>query len=306
VLCAGGAAGQSYPGKPIRIVTSEAGAATDIVARVIAQGLAAALAQPVVVENRSGSVVIPAGAVARAPADGYTLLVFINALWLMPLLQDNVPYDAQRDFSPITLAASTPNVVVVHPSLPVTSVKELIALAKARPGQLNYASGISGAINHLAGALFNYMAGVNIVRVPYKGASLAVTALVGGQVHLMFATAASVMPHIKSSRLRAVAVTSARPSALLPGLPTVAGSGLPGYEAVSLVAMFAPAGTPPQIVDRLNAETVQILNRADTRERLFNIGLELIAGSPEQLAAAVRAETDRMGKVIRITGIRAE
>jgi tripartite-type tricarboxylate transporter receptor subunit TctC len=306
LLLASGANAQGYPVKPIRIITADAGAATDIVSRVIAQGLTTAWGQAAIVENRSGNVAIPAGIVARAPADGYTLLVFINALWLQPLLQDSTSYNVLRDFSPITLAASTPNIVVVHPSLPVKSVKELIALAKAMPGQLNYASGISGAMNHLAGALFNHMAGVNIVRVPYKGASPAVNALVGGEAHLMFATAASVMPHVKSSRVRALAVTSAGPSALAPGLPTVSSAGLPGYEAVSLVAMFAPTGTPQEILDRLHAGIVQILNQANIRERLFNIGLEIAASSPEQLTATVKAESSRMEKAIRSSNIRTE
>ncbi len=298
--------GQDYPSKPVRIVASEAGGAGDFAARLIAQGLTYSLGQQVIIENRGGSGVIPAEVVAKSAPDGYTLLFFASSLWLLPFIQDNVPYDPVRDFSPITLAIRSPNLIVVHPSLPVKSVKELIALAKAKPGELNYASGLTGSSSHLAAELFSSMAGVNIVRIPYKGIGPALTALIGGQVQLSFANASAVTPHIKSGKLRALAVTSPQPSVLFPGLPTVAASGLPGYESASIFGMFAPAKTPATLINRLNQETVRVLNRADMKERFFNVGVETVGSSPEDFAATMKSEMTRMGKVIKHAGIRAE
>ena len=225
-LGTGTACGQNYPTKLVRIVTAAAGSANDWSSRVIAQELTASLGQPVIVENRGG---LGAEVVAKAPPDGYTLLVYGGAAWLLPFLRDNVPWDPLRDFAPVTLALTSPNIVVVHPSLPVKSIKELIALARARPGELNYAAGTIGASPHLSTELFNAMARVKFVRVGYKGTGPSVIALMGVGVHLMFAGLGSVAPHIKTGRLRALAVSSAQPSALAPDLPTVA-SFLPGYE----------------------------------------------------------------------------
>jgi tripartite-type tricarboxylate transporter receptor subunit TctC len=298
--------GHDYPNKPVRIVTADVGGATDVAARLIAQGLAGGLGQQVLVENRGGSVIIPAQVVAKAPPDGYTLLVYGSTIWLLPLMQDDVPYDPVRAFSPITLAVSMPTVLVVHPSLPAKSVKELIAFAKAKPGQLNYGSSGSGGVNHLSPELFKAMAGVDIVRVFYKAASTALNDVIGGQVHLMFPPTGSGMPHVKSGRLRALAVTSAQPTALAPGLPTMAASGLPGYESALLLGVFAPAGTPPTLITRLNREIVRVLNRPEVKERLFNAGAETIGGSPEHLVATVNADIARWGKVIKDAGIRAD
>jgi tripartite-type tricarboxylate transporter receptor subunit TctC len=300
VLTSGIVCGEDYPNKPVRMVTSEPGGGNDFAARLIAQGLSLTFKQRVVVDNRG---IIAAEIVAKAPPDGYTLLFYGNPFWLAPFLRDNVPYDPVRDFFPISLAVSTANILVVHPSLPVKSVSGLIALARARPGELNYSSGTMGAASHLAAELFRTMAGIKIVRVPYRGTGAAFTALIAGQVQVMFPTAGSVTPHLKSGRLRALAVTTAQPSALFPGLPTIAASGLPGYESVSLVGIFAPTETPAAIIDLLNRNIVRVLDQADVREKFFNAGVDAIGGSPAELAAAMKSEMARMGKVIRDAGI---
>jgi tripartite-type tricarboxylate transporter receptor subunit TctC len=243
--------------------------------------------------------------VSKAPPDGYTLLIDAASFWIGPLLQET-PYDPVKDFAPVTLTDSAPNVLVVNPSLPVKSVKELIALAKARPGELNYGSSSTGSTPHLAAELFNMMAGVKIVRVPFKGSGPAVISLLGGQVQLMFATAGSVAPHVKSGRLRALAVASLQPSALAPGLPTIAASGVPGYEAVAFEGMFAPAKTPVAIIDRLNQEIVRVLNRAEVKERFFNAGVETVGSTPEEFAAAIKSNVAKWGKLIKDAGIRDE
>jgi tripartite-type tricarboxylate transporter receptor subunit TctC len=303
VLGAGVVFGQNYPNKPIRIVASAAGGSGDFAARLIAQGLSGVLSQQVVVDNRGG--VIPGEIVSKAPPDGYTLLIDAASFWIGPLLQET-PYDPVKDFAPVTLTDSAPNVLVVNPSLPVKSVKELIALAKARPGELNYGSSSTGSTPHLAAELFNMMAGVKIVRVPFKGSGPAVISLLGGQVQLMFATAGSVAPHVKSGRLRALAVASLQPSALAPGLPTIAASGVPGYEAVAFEGMFAPAKTPVAIIDRLNQEIVRVLNRAEVKERFFNAGVETVGSTPEEFAAAIKSNVAKWGKLIKDAGIRDE
>ena len=300
----GVASSQSFPYKPIRIVVPGTGGGTDLMARVIAHELAAPLGQQVVIENRPTGV-IPAQTVARAQPDGYTLLMSGSGLWLAPFLQDKVPFDPVKDFSPITLAVGQPNVLAVHPSV-ATSVKELIALAKARPGELNYASGSAGAANHVAAELFKAKAGVAIVRVNYKGAAAGLNALMSGEVQVMFVTAAAVVPHIKTGRVRALAVTSTKPSALLPDLPTVAASGLPGYESASIYGVFAPARTPRPIVARLNKEIVQVLGKPDVKEELLSMGGEAVGSSPAQLAAVVKSEMAVVGKLLKEAGIRAE
>ncbi|MEK7877069.1 MAG: tripartite tricarboxylate transporter substrate-binding protein, partial [Pseudomonadota bacterium] len=261
--------------------------------------------QQVIVENRGGSGVIPIEIVAKALPDGYTLLVFGTTLWLLPLIQ-KVSYNPVSDFSPITLAAITPLLLVVHPSLPVKSITELIAWAKAKPGELNYASGISGSATHLPAELFKAMAGVNIVRVAYKGGGPALTALIGGEAQVMFATSSGAAPHVNSGRLRALAVTSAQPSRLFPDLPTVAAAGLPGYDAASIMCIFAPARTPAALINRLNQEIVRVLNKPDVKERFIKAGSEVVAGSPAQLAATMKSDMATMGKVIKDAGIRAQ
>ena len=296
---AGVVSSQNYPNKPIRIVTSEPGGGNDIVARLVAEGLTASLGQRVIVDNRG---IIAAEIAAKATPDGYTLLIYGSNIWLMQYLRDNVPWDPLRDFAPLTVAVNLPNILVVHPSLPVKSVKELVELAKAKPGELNYAAGTIGVSPHLAAELFKALAGVNIVRVPYKGGGPALNGLIGGEVHLMFPNAGSVMPHIKSGRVRALAVSTAQPSALAPGLPTVA-EAVPGYETGAVICVFAPAKTPAAIVDLLNREIVRVLNGAVVKERLFNSGSEVVANSPSEFAAFIKSDMARMGKVIRDAGI---
>jgi tripartite-type tricarboxylate transporter receptor subunit TctC len=298
--------GQEYPTRPIRIVTAAAGGGVDTAARLIAQGLTARMGEQVIVENRGGSGAIAAEIVARAPADGHSLILYGSALWLTPYLQQQASYDPVRDFAPITLAITSPNVFVVHPSFTASSVKELIAIAKARPGELNYASTGTGSSPHLAGELFKFMAGVNIVHINYKAAAQAISELIAGQNQLAIATAASATPHVKSGRLRAMAVTTAQPSALFPGIPSVAASGLPGYEAPSLFALFAPTKTPERIIQRLNQEVVRVLALADVKEKFFITGVETVGSAPAELGATVKSEMARMGKLIRDVGIRAE
>ncbi|MGZ5259604.1 MAG: Bug family tripartite tricarboxylate transporter substrate binding protein [Burkholderiales bacterium] len=306
LLTAGVAYGQSYPVKPIRVVTAEPGGGNDLAARTIGQAVAPRLGQPWVVDNRGGAGgLIAFETVARAPADGYTLLVYAGNLWTIPLLRKNVRYEL-KDFAPITWAARSPSTIVVHPSVPVYSVQDLIALAKARPGQLSYGAGGVGASTHLAAELFKSMAKVDILFVPYKGNGPAMNDLISGQVQMMFGTAGTVTPHIKSGRVRAIAVTSAEPSILAPGLPTVAASGLPGYESISIYGVYAPAGTPQAIIRQLNLAIVAVLNTPELRERFLNVGMETVGSTPEQLAAAMKADEARLRKVINEAGIRGD
>jgi tripartite-type tricarboxylate transporter receptor subunit TctC len=302
LLHSGASSAQNYPNRPIRIVAAEAGGGTDFVARLIVPGLTAAFSQQVIVDNRGGSAVIPGEIVARATPDGHTLLLFSNNIWLMPFLE-KVTLDPVRDFAPIAIVVTAPNILIVHPSLPADSVKGLIALAKARPGDLNYASGINGASSHLAAELFKAMAGVNIVRVSYKGNNPALNDLIGGQTQMMFSTPTAVFPHVKTARLKALAVTSPAPTELAPGLPTVSASGLPGYETMVIYSLFAPAATPAAIVSRLNQETNRVVRRTDVKEKFFSAGVESAGSTPEQLAATVKSDMARMGKVIRDAGI---
>lgn len=294
----GNAAAQGYLNKPLRIVTSGVGGAGDFAARLIGQALTPNLGQPVIVDNRASSF-IPAEVVARAQPDGYTLLLYGSVIWLAPYLWDSVRYDPVKDLAPITLAVTSPNVLVVHPSLPVKSVRDLVALAKARPGDLNYGIASPGSSGALAAELFKEIAGVDMVRIRYKGAGAVLTDLVAGRVQLSFSTATSVAAHLKSGRLRALAVTSARPSVLFPGLPTVASAGLPGYESTSTTGIFAPAGTPAAILDRLNQEIVKALHSAPVRDRFLSAGSEVVASSPEQLAALMASDVARLGKLIQ-------
>ncbi len=291
---------QEYPSKPIRIITSEAGSGGDFATRLMVQSIPG---RQFIVDNRN---IIGIEMAAKAPPDGYTLLLHGTPVWLTQFMRDNVAWDPVRDFAPVTLVAKAPNVLVVHPSLPVKSVKELIALAKTRPGDLNYGSGPGGTVSHLSAELLKSMAGVDIVRVPYRGTGQVLIGLIGGQVHLMFSAASAAAPHVKADKLRALAVTSAQPSPLLPGLPTVAASGLPGYESILPLGMFAPARTPTAIVDQLNRESVRALNRPEVKERFGSAGTEAVGGTPEQFAATMKSEMAKWGKVIKDAGIRDE
>jgi tripartite-type tricarboxylate transporter receptor subunit TctC len=298
---------QGYPNKPIRFIVSDVGGGNDFAARMIGPGLTASLNQQVVIENRGGAGgAIAIESVAKAPADGYTLLLYSNAMWTLPLLK-KVPFDPIRDFAPISLAAMAPSILVVHPALPVKSVKELIGLARARPGDLNYGSVGPGTPNQIAAELFKSMAGgLKIEEVTFKGGGPAVIALLGGQVQLMFGSAAAVAPHMSSGRLRALAITSAEPSRLLPGMPTMASAGLPGYDEVTLFCVFAPAKTPSAIIDLLNREIVQVVGMAEVKQRFFASGIDVVGSSPEQLAARVRGEMSKVARIIRDANIRAD
>lgn len=296
-----GAYAQTYPVKPVRIVTAQVGSGNDIIARVVGQAISPSLGQQVLVDNR-GAIAIEIA--AKAPPDGYTLLLYGTPLWLTSFMRENVPWDVMRDFTPVTWATNAPNVLVVHPSLPVRSVKELVAFAKARPGQLNYGSGSAGSTSHLAAELFKSMAKVDMVRVPYKGSGLALNAQVAGEIHLSFPSATAAAPHIASKKLVGVAVGSAQPSPLAPGLPTISATGLPGYESSSNLGYFAPAKTPAAIVARLSQEMARALQQPDVKERLFNAGVQTIGSTPEELNAMVKSEMSRLGKLIRDAGIR--
>jgi tripartite-type tricarboxylate transporter receptor subunit TctC len=301
----GAAFAQEFPTRPVRIVASEAGGGGDFAARVIAQNLGAILGQTAFVENRGGGV-IAGDLVARAPADGHTLLLYGNTFWLLPLMRKSMPYDPLNDFVPVSLAARATNILVVHPSLPAKSVAELIKLARARPGEINYGSAAAGTVNHLAGELFKSMANVDVVRIAYRGTASVVNALMSGQVQLMFATAASVSPIIRAGRLRPLAVTTPDRFSLFPELPTMSEAGLKGFESVSIHGIFAPARTPPAIVNRLNGAIGQVLAQPEVRERFLASGVETLGGSPAALAKAMHDEIARMGKVIKAAGIRDE
>ncbi len=296
------ACAQDYPNKVIRLLATEAAGGTDFVARQIAQGISDPLGHQVIVDNRGN---LAAQMLSQALPDGYTLALLGPPLWISPLLQ-SVPYDPVKSFSPIISAASSANVLIVHPSLPVNTVKDLIAFAKARPGEVNYSSSMTGASNHLAAELFKFMTGVNILRIPYRGAAQALTGVVSGAVHVSFPSAAAAAPSIRSRRLRALAVTGSTPSVVLPDLPTISASGVPGYESVAMYGAFAPAGTPLAIINRLNLEITRFLNRAEIKERFASSGVETVGGSPAQFAAAIAAEVASAGKMIKSTGMRAD
>ncbi len=302
VLGAAGACAQDhYPSKVVRIVTAAPGSNNDWGARLLGDEISPSLGHRVIVENRGG---LAAEVVSKAPPDGYTVLFYGPAAWTLQLFR-GVGYDPVRDLAPVTLAMSSPIVLVVHPSLPVKSVKELIALARARPGDLNYASGTIGATPFIAGELFKYMAQVKIERVPYSGTGPSVIGLLSGEVEIMFPGAGSVWHFVQQNKLRALGVASARPSALTPGLPPVALT-VPGYESTSNIAFFVPAKTPPAIVNRLHRELVLALGKADVKERLLKGGVEAVGSSPEELGAYVKADIAKIEVLIRNAGIRAQ
>ena len=300
--CVSNAQDAPYPNRYLRILTSEAGSTNDIVARILARHLTEKLGQTVVVENRGGPA---ADVAARAAPDGYTMLLYGSSVWVLPYFR-RMSYDPQRDLAPLSSAYSQAIILLVHPSLPVKSVKELMALAKARPGELNYSAGTTAATPHLAMELFKYQSKLNFLRVNYRGTQPAVNALMAGEVQVMFTGAGSVLPMVKAWRLRAIAVTTAERSPLVPGLPTVAESGLPGYEFTSVVGVFAPAKTPPAIVDLLSREIVTILKRPDVVDPLFESGTAALGSTPEEFGVRVRADIERWRKVINDTGIKIE
>lgn len=300
---------QEWPVKPIRFIAPNLpGGPTDILARLIGQKLAETLGQPVVIENRAGAAGnIGTEAAAKAPPDGYTLVTGNNATFGANVsLYKRLGFDPVRDFTPVIQVATQPNILVVHPSLPATSVKELVALAKARPGQLNYSGSGMGAAAHLAAELFKSMTATNIVHIPYKSAAPALTDLIAGETQLMFATSLSVMQHIKANRVRALGVTTAKRSRFLPELPTIAEAGVPGFEASTWHGVLVPAGTPSAIVERLNTEINRMLQIADVRERLAAMGAEIVGGSAKEFADHIQREIPKWAKVVKAIGVQLE
>jgi tripartite-type tricarboxylate transporter receptor subunit TctC len=297
-----------YPSKPVRfILPFPPGGGTDTLGRVIGQKLGELLGQQVVMDNRPGAGAnLGAEIAAKSPPDGYTIFMGNVAHTINASLYSKLNYDLVKDFATVTMLASTPNILVVHPSLPAKTVKELVALAKARPGQLDYASSGGGSSSHLAAELFNNMAGVKMTHVPYKGGGPAVVALISGQVSVGFATTPSVMPHVKSNKLRGLAVTSARRLPLAPDLQTISEAGVSGYEAVTWYGLLVPAGTPKEVITRLHAEAVKTLGLPDIRKRLDASGFEAIGNTPEEYAAYTRNEIDKWAKVIKASGARAD
>jgi len=291
-----------YPTKVIRIVTSEPGSTNDLVSRMVALGLSASLGQTIV-ENRGG--ISPEYVARSAAPDGYTILFFGNAAWLTPLFR-KTPYDAERDLAPISTGCSQPTILAVHPSMPVKTVKEFIALAKARPGEINYGTGVTITGPLLAAELFKHQAKVNVVRINYRGTGPAAMALVAGEVQVMFVGAGTAMPHMRAGRIRALAVTTPEPSPLVPGLPSVSASGLPGYEYTSFIGFQAPGKTPLPIVNRLSQKIVQVLKSEDVRSKLLQSGVEAGGTTPEVFAAKIKAEIEQWRRIIKESGLRFE
>ena len=301
VLGAQAAQGQLQPNKPIRLVTSGIGGGTDFTARQAAIGMTAALGQPVIVENR-GSSVVPGDTVAKALPDGHTLLVTSGGiLWVMPFFQ-KVPYDAVKDFSPVSIVASFPSILAVNASVPANNVKEFIAVGKARPGALNYVMTADGGSAHLSAAMFGVMAGIKMTPVPYKNTGTAIIDLISGQVQLFFSASGPVMPHVKTGKLKALGITSARKSALLPDLSPIAES-LPGYDMEAVYCIFAPAGTPMAVINLLNREIGRALSQPDVKERFLAAGIEPRASTPAALGALRKSDMARMAMLIKDAGI---
>jgi len=303
------AKGQAYPTKPIRlIVPLPPGGGNDTIARLVAQEITAPLGQQIVVDNRPGAGgLVGTEAAAKSPPDGYTLLLGnVAGLTIIPNIRKKTPYDPLKDFQPVSLIATAPLLVVVHPSLPVKSIKDLIALAKKRPGDLNFASNGLGSSTHFATEMFMIMTGAKMVHVPYKGLSLAMTDLLSGQVQIMFSSAVAMLPHVKGGRLRAIAMTGARRSAAIPDVPTVAEVGVPDYEAGSWYGILAPAGTPVPIVERLNREIVAATKSAKIQERLIGEAVIPVGSSPDEFTAHIKKELARMARVVKESGVKFE
>jgi tripartite-type tricarboxylate transporter receptor subunit TctC len=299
---------QSYPSKPIKIVVPyPPGGFNDTLGRTLAAKFTESWGQPAIVENKPGAnTLIGSDFVAKSPADGYTLLIVAFPFAVTPSLIRNMPYDTLKDFAPVVLAAQSPNVLVVNPQLPVKSVGELIALARSKPDGLSYASTGNGSSNHISMELFKSLAGVKLVHIPYKGSAPAVTDLLGGQVQVMFDNAPNVMPQVKAGRLRALGQSGLTRSAIATDLPTVAESGVPGYEVMVWFGLVAPAGTPREVIAKLNAEVLKILAMPDVRERFLAQGVEPMGSTPEQFGEHIRAQMTKWAKVVKDAGVQAE
>jgi tripartite-type tricarboxylate transporter receptor subunit TctC len=301
--------GADYPARPVRlIVPYPPGGSTDFIARPVSERLSERLGQPFVMDNRGGAAtVIGAEIAARAPADGYTLLVAtVTTLAVNPALKPKLPYDPVRDFAPVSMLSSQPYLLAVHPSVPATSVAQLLAHAKAHPGKLSFASAGLGSGAHFAGEMLNYMAGVQILHVPYKGTGPAISDVVGGRVEILYAGIATLRPFAASGKMRMLAVTSARRSASMPDVPTIAESGVSGYETNTWNSLVAPRGTPQAVIERLNTTVVAIFNQPDFRDRLIQQGIDAEPGPPARLARHIDAEIERFGKLVKATGLRLE
>jgi tripartite-type tricarboxylate transporter receptor subunit TctC len=298
------ATAQAYPVKPIRVIVPyAAGGATDLTARLVGQKMQAVFKQTVIVENRPGAGgVIGADAVAKAAPDGYTVLVGVPAEMAILRHMQKLPYDVPRDFAPVSLAAITPLILVVHPSLPVRTVKELVAFVRARPGQINYASAGTGGVQHLAAELLKITTKIDMTHVPYKGAAPVMPDLIGGHIPLFFSGMPPAMPHVKAGKLRALAVTTTKRSPAAPEVPTMVESGIPGFDISNWFAYFVPAGTPADIISRLNGEVNKALRFQDVKDKLASVGAETVGTTPEELGKFVQAETEKFAKLIKASG----
>ncbi len=298
----------AWPGKPVRLVLPfPPGGGTDILGRLIAERLTASLGQPVVTENRGGAGGnVGAEAAAKSAPDGYTIVLVAPSLAISPSLYSKLNYDPAKDFAPISLVATVPNVMVTHPSVPARTLQEFIALAKSKPGGMNFGSGGNGTSNHLAGELFNIVAGVKLVHVPYKGVNLAMNDVLSGEVHLVVIGIPAAAPHIKAGKLRALALIAPQRSPALPEVPTVAEAGLPNFEVTTWYGVLAPAGTPGPVVTRLNAELVKIMHAPELKERLAAMATEPRTSTPEEFAAYIKQEIAKWAEVVRRAGLKAD
>ena len=299
----------AYPVRPLRfIVPFPPAGGGDIVARAVGERLAERLGQQVVIDNRGGaSTIIGAELAARAPGDGHTLFLAPNTtMAVIPSLRRDLPYDPIADFQPISLLTTSPYLLVVNPALPATSVRELIALAKAKPGRIDYATPGRGTSNHLAAEMFRLMSGADLTHIPFKGTAQAYTSVMGGHVSMMFSSTASVLPHVKAGRLRALAISTARRNPAVPEIPTIAEAGVPGYHAASWSGIVTPRGTPRAIVDRLNTEVAAVLRESDLRQRLAGQGYDPETSTPQAFGAFIRTELERYGKLVKAAGITME
>ncbi|WP_404300299.1 Bug family tripartite tricarboxylate transporter substrate binding protein [Alicycliphilus denitrificans] len=300
-----GAAAQNYPTKPVTIIVPfSAGGTTDILARIVGQGLTAELGQPVVVDNKPGAGGNIGGSLAaKAAPDGYTLFMgTVGTHAINQALYKKMPFDPVKDFAPLSRVATVPNLLVAHPSQPFKTVKEMIAYAKANPGKITFGSPGSGASPHVSGELFKSMTGTDLLHVPYKGSAPAMTDLLGGQTSIMFDNMPSAIQHVRSGKLRPIAVTTAKRSPELPDVPTIAEAGVPGYEATSWFGMFAPAATPKPVLDKLNAALIKVLNQADVKKKIAEQGGDVVAETPAQFAAFIKSESTKWGKVVKESG----
>ena len=307
-LVSAAAMAASFPERPVRfVVASSPGGALDVLARLTGPRLTEKWGQPVVVDNRAGAGgVIGTEIISSSNPDGYNILVIAQGFTANPFLYKKLPYRTPQDFAPITILATGPNVLVVHPSVNVNSVKELVALAKSQPGKLNYATSGVGAASHLSVEMFKRMSGVDMVHIPYKGAGAATAAVVGGQVQMLFTSTGAAMPHIRSGRLKALGVTTAKRSAVLPEVPTIAETGFPGFQVDGWYALIAPVGTPKAVVDKIYRDIADVLKNPDVATRIQSFGLEPNGLSPHEFSGYIRAELKKWGKVIKEAGIKPE